>query len=245
MTTFLQEKATWLFVGLCLLFVAIKLLFLGYGDAFPLSDQATAFTWPVVLTIVLIGFLGLLADRGLGFPRPLADAALERRSLVWAGVSGVLYGVVTIGMSWGEAWLHPSQTAEWAHEPLPWAIPFYTFGAIFLELGLRLGLLCIFVWLFHKLVFRGRFFTATFWTVNCIVALYEPSAYMIPDAQAGRWGAVALAFVQPLYLTNVFEGWLLFRFGWLSPIVFRFVFYLVWHVAYGGLAQPFVQPAGG
>jgi hypothetical protein len=44
-----------------------------------------------------------------------------------------------------------------------------------------------------------------------------------------------LAPLEPLYWTNVFEGWLLLRYGWVSPIVFRFAFYLVWHVIYGGL----------
>ena len=41
----------------------------------------------------------------------------------------------------------------------------------------------------------------------------------------------------PLYLSNVFEGWLLLRYGWFSPFVFRLSFYLFWHILYGGLAH--------
>ena len=51
----------------------------------------------------------------------------------------------------------------------------------------------------------------------------------------GDWTSVALTPLQPLYLSNVFEGWLLLRFGWFAPIVFRLAFYLLWHVVYGGL----------
>jgi hypothetical protein len=37
--------------------------------------------------------------------------------------------------------------------------------------------------------------------------------------------------------TNVYEGWLLRRYGWLAPIVFGAVFYLLWHVLFGGMAK--------
>jgi hypothetical protein len=45
--------------------------------------------------------------------------------------------------------------------------------------------------------------------------------------------------VEPLYLSNVFEGWLLLRYGWFIPIVFRLAFYLVWHILFGGFAAPY------
>jgi hypothetical protein len=45
--------------------------------------------------------------------------------------------------------------------------------------------------------------------------------------------------VEPLYLSNVFEGWLLFRYGWFTPIVFRLAFYLVWHISFGGFAASY------
>jgi len=46
---------------------------------------------------------------------------------------------------------------------------------------------------------------------------------------------------QPLYLSNVFEGWLLLRYGWFTPIVFRLAFYLFWHILFGGLAEPYFR----
>ena len=58
------------------------------------------------------------------------------------------------------------------------------------------------------------------------------------EAARGDWLGVAATPLEPLYWTNLFEGWLLLRFGWFSPIVFRLAFYLVWHILYGGLAGP-------
>jgi hypothetical protein len=71
------------------------------------------------------------------------------------------------------------------------------------------------------------------------VALYEIWPYLVVDFHAGRWGSIALSAIQPLYLSNVFEGWLFYRFGWFMPIVFRLAFYLVWHILFGGFAGPY------
>jgi hypothetical protein len=120
----------------------------------------------------------------------------------------------------------------------PWSVPFYTFGAIFLEFLLRLGGICILFWLIHVLILRRRWRSAVFWIIAAVVSLYEIMPYMQRDIAQGHWGRATLALLEPLYWTNLFESWLLWRFGWLMPIVFRLAFYLVWHVIYGGLARP-------
>lgn len=74
-----------------------------------------------------------------------------------------------------------------------------------------------------------------FWVVNALVSFYEIMPATLVHVARGEWGAVALTPLEPLYWTNLFEGWLLLRFGWFAPIVFRFAFYLVWHIIYGGL----------
>ena len=75
-----------------------------------------------------------------------------------------------------------------------------------------------------------------FWLVAAIIALYEVWPLMDDDVAAGRWGNVVRALAGPLYLSNVFEGWLVLRYGWFSPVVFRLSFYPFWHILYGGLA---------
>lgn len=218
------------------LMAGIKLLFHFYPGGFPLSDQAAAFTWPTIAAIVLLAAFGLAADRSLGFPEPFTDPKNDRRGL-WISIAlGALYGAITVARDLAEHGVHPNATAaEWDHLPLPWSIPFYTFGAIFLELFLRLGLLCVGVWLIHVVLLRRRFRLVVFWVVACLVAAYEIIPYVSEDIAAEMWIALALAPLEPLYWTNVLEAWLLLRFGWVAPIVFRLAFYLIWHVLYGGL----------
>lgn len=228
------------FGAAALLLVAIKLLFDFYPGDFPVKGQAAAFTWPIVLGIILLGFLGLLAERristGTLFPEIFEDPRRERIGLIVAVATGLAYGVLTVVQDLGAPGAgNPLNIAEWPHVAWPWSVPFYTFGAILLEFMLRLGALCLLVWLIHAVVLRRCWLLPTFWVVNIVVATYEILPSVMEDVAAQRWAAVAWAPLEPLYWTNVFEGWLLLRFGWLSPIVFRLAFYLVWHIIYGGL----------
>ena len=220
--------------------ISIKLLFEHYPGDFPVKGQAEAFTWPLVSGVILIGLFGLLADRSLSaegrFPEPFTDGGRDRRALLIATATGAIYGLISIAGDLGSPGTgNPLALIKWPHVPWPWSIPFYNFGAIFLEVLLRLGALCIFVWVIHVVLLRRHWLMPVFWVVNLIVASYEILPIVLASVAIGNWRAVALAPLAPLYWTNVFEGWLLFRYGWVWPIIFRLTFYLVWHVIYGGL----------
>jgi len=234
----LRARSTIAFAVLALTLVGLKLLFDFYPGGFPGQSQAQAFTWLLVGGMIAFAAVGLFCDRSAGLPDPFADMARERRGLIVASITGALYGLVTIGMdvaSSGRTAL--GEPGEWIHMALPWSIPFYTFGAISLEFMLRLGGLCIVFWLLHVVVFRRRLRLPLFWLVAAIIALYEVWPLMADDVAAGHWGSVVRALAGPLYLSNVFEGWLVLRYGWFSPVVFRLSFYLFWHILYGGLAH--------
>jgi hypothetical protein len=237
-----SQRSAIVFLFTCALLLGLKLLFDFYPPDYTVRGQESAFAWPVVLSVIVIAALGLSADRALGLPKPFEDARRERTGFVWSTVTGVIYGLISIGGYIYSRQNHPLATSEWAHLPLPWSIPFYVYGAIFLEFLLRLGALCIVFWLLHVMIFRRRFRSGIFWIVNCFVALYEIVPYVQDYIQRGNWLGVLATPVDPLYLSNVFEGWLLLRFGWLAPIVFRISFYIVWHMLFGGLAKPYFVP---
>jgi len=237
---FFRRRSTFLFAALSLTLIAIKLLLDVFLTDLPLRDQASAFTWTLVLAIIAIGFAGLLADRASGLPDPLTDAARDWRGIRLATITGAIYGLITIGMYiWHPAHSPLNPGSGWDHVRLPWSIPFYTFGAIFLEYLLRLGALCIGFWFIDVLILRRCFRLPVFWLLNLMIALYEIWPYLAQDIHAGHWGSVARLPVEPLYLSNIFEGWLLLRYGWFTPIVFRLAFYLFWHILFGGFAAPY------
>ncbi len=230
-----QLSSRALFLVTCLVLVGIKLLFEVQPQNFPLHEQASAFTWQAIVTVLALGTAGLFAEGALRLPRPGEDTKRDRLALAWATIAGIAYGLITIGLDFVDRYQHPLAPGSSVHMPLPWSIPFYVFGAIFLELLLRLGAICIAVWLISSLLLRRRHFNAVFWTVTCLVALYEILPHLLHDITQKNWIAIASTPVQPLYFSNVFEGWLLLRFGWFAPILFRLTFYAVWHILYGGL----------
>jgi hypothetical protein len=228
-----------LFTAVSAIFIGIKLLFAFYPGEFPIKSQTEAFSWPLIGAILLIGLGGLFGDHASGLPVPFAERLRGRHGLFWSVLTGLAYGCLTVVMQL----VHPTTSilntrATWDHVEWPWSVPFYTFGAIFLEFLLRLGGICIIFWLVHVLILRRRWRSAVFWIIAAVISLYEIMPYMQRDIAQGNWGRAALSLLEPLYWTNLFEGWLLWRFGWLMPIVFRLAFYLVWHVIYGGLARP-------
>ncbi|MEY2520949.1 MAG: hypothetical protein QOF24_2708 [Verrucomicrobiota bacterium] len=236
---FLLKRSTVLFGALSLGIVIIKVGLQFLLTDLPLRDQASAFTWSLVLSIIAIGFLGLLADRASGFPDSLSDPQRDRRGIGIATITGGAYGLITIGMYvWHPMHSPLNPSSGWDHVPLPWSIPFYTFGAIFLEYLLRLGALCISFWLVSVVLLRRHLRLTMFWALNLFISLYEIWPYLGPDIHAGRWGSVARLPFEPLYLSNVFEGWLFLRYGWVTPIVFRMAFYILWHLLFGGFAAP-------
>ena len=57
-----------LFVGLCALVIAIKLLFALYPGDFPIKQQAEAFGWPMIAMLIAIGLAGLSRITARGCP---------------------------------------------------------------------------------------------------------------------------------------------------------------------------------
>ena len=226
------------FLAAAALMLALKFLFDLQPHDFPLRDQASAFAWPAVLMALGLAVAGRFAERSLGWPLHSLDSTLARAGLLYASVAGAAYGVITIAQFAVTRGGHPLADSAWVHVPLPWSVPFYTYGTLFLEFMLRLGFLTILTWGLYVVLLRRRLPNTIFWSVNVLVSLFEIWPFLARDIQQNDWLSVAATPVEPLFLSNVYEGWLLRRYGWLAPIVFRAVFYLLWHVLFGGLAKP-------
>jgi hypothetical protein len=143
----------------------------------------------------------------------------------------LVYGVITV--------IEDLRSPSPVHLKLPLSIPFYAYGAILLEIMLRLFAITFLVWLFSNVLLRGRWQTQVFWIAAIIAALYEPLPFMRADLTVVSGLGVAIVLlgwaIQPLFLANVITGWLFRKYGFLAALVMRLSFYLVWHIVYGGL----------
>ncbi|MEP6743264.1 MAG: hypothetical protein ABJB61_12250 [bacterium] len=220
-----------IYLGLIAFMVAVKVLFLLFPTVFPGADQEGAFAWTTILAIAVMGLIGLVLARRTGFPEIWDSKVSNRQRFLIPTFIGLVYGVITV--------LKDLPNPEPVHLKLPLSIPFYTYGALLLEIMLRLFAIPLLVWIFSNLILRGRWQTQVFWLAAIVVALYEPLPYMREQLSGVSGLAISIVLVKwaiaPLFLANVITGWLFRKYGFLSALVMRLSFYLVWHIVYGGL----------
>ncbi|MDQ3950303.1 MAG: hypothetical protein M3282_08140 [Gemmatimonadota bacterium] len=218
--------------------IAAKLYFLDHPADFPLEAQASAFEWRLLLTLASCGLFGLLLAPYARFPDMWDRAVQHRKRLLVPIVWGVLYGLVTVVRDL------PNPSGE--HLYYPASIPFYAFGAVFLEILLRLFGVTLITWLVGEVFLMGHLRNAAFWVANVLTSLYEPLPHVWDDLQRVEQPVqVPVTLVNwafhPMFLSNLLTGYLYRRFGFLSAVLFRLSFYAVWHVGYGNFwrFQPF------
>jgi hypothetical protein len=225
------SRRTWLTYAACVaILVAVKLFFLVVPATFPGADQATAFSWPLVIGVSVFGAIGLILSPYARIPDPWDPSVSDYQRFGLPVLDGFAYGLITV--------LRDLSRPSDVHLAFPASIPFYLFGGVFLEILLRLFGLTVLTLLLWKLLLRGRAYGAAFWTANVLVALYEPLPFIKEElahsAHLAGPGILVDWALQPLFLANVLTGYLYRRYGFLNAVTLRVAFYAVWHVAYGG-----------
>jgi hypothetical protein len=207
-----------------------KLYFLDNPTDFPLEAQQTAFEWRVLLAVASCGLFALVLAPYARFPDMWDRAVPHGKRLVAPVIWGIVYGLVTVVRDL------PNPSGD--HLYYPASIPFFAYGAIFLEILLRLFGVTLIAWLIGELLLFGHLRNMAFWIGNVVMSLYEPLPQIWEDLQrVERPEQAAVTVVNwgfhPLFLANLLTGYLYRRFGFLSAVLFRMSFYAVWHVGYG------------
>jgi hypothetical protein len=219
------------YLALIAFLAAVKIVFLLFPTTFPLEEQESAFYWTTISIIALMGFVGFALARRTGFPEIWDARVSNKQRFLIPAVIGLVYGFITV--------LKDLSAPADIHLRLPLSIPFYAYGAVFLEIMLRLFALPFLVWLISNLILRGRWQTVVVWFAVIVAALYEPSMYLEKQLASASGFAVVLVLlkwlIEPLFLANVVTGWLFRKYGFLAAVIMRLSFYLVWHIIYGGL----------
>jgi hypothetical protein len=229
--------STKIYLGLIAFMVAVKVIFLLFPSVFPLADQEVAFSWTTILAITGMGFIGLILARRTGFPEIWDTSVSNRQRFLIPTAIGLVYGVIRV--------IQDLPSPAPVHLQLPLSVPFYAYGALLLEIMLRLFAIPLLVWLFSNVILGGRWQTQVFWIAAIIAALYEPLPFMREQLSGVSGLAVPIILIkwaiEPLLLANVVSGWLFRKYGFLAALVMRLSFYLVWHIIYGGLISTAIR----
>src|SRR5262245_4503943 len=176
--------------------VLVKLAFRWLGLRAPIPSQDLALSWRMIALIAGMGVTGIALSDWLGVPGFWGSGVSPWLIFALPAALGLAYGT----------WMAVTDLPRPAPVPLESAFAplFYAYGAIFLEVFLRLFAITALVSL-AVLAFGGGAEQPAFWIAAVIAALYEPTPFMIDTARqaTGLGKARALGYlVRPLFLTN-------------------------------------------
>jgi len=198
------------------------------------ATQDEAFGWPVIGVVALAGGISVWLGPRVGLPGLWDSDIPTRKRLLLPAVAGLGMGVVTLTL---QAFTDFAQIVAAAanvssiNVPFPGSLLFYSGGAIILESVHRLILITLPLWLTANVVLRKRRQIQVFWVLAVLTSAIEPAEQV--TFLAGHPGLMLLSGVSTFGI-NLFEAYVLRRYGFLAPLAFRLAHYAVWHII-GGL----------
>jgi len=224
------------YLGLMAYLVLVKLILTFLPAVFRSAAQAAVFQWKWITIFTATGLLGVfLADR-TGFPAAWGGGISNRARILLPAALGAGLGVLAIGTEVATGWtkfVAAKMNLPTIHIDFPASALIYPGGAIIVEVAYRIFLMPFFLWLVSSMILRGRAQEQTFWALAVITSAIEPVTQDLSGMLAGQATfAFALVFIED-YALNFSQAWLFRRYGFLSAVLLRVFFYLVWHVLWG------------
>jgi len=231
-----RRELTWFLATAGVLALAIAAVFHLQPWPTPLKAQADLFGWGQTLIYLAMGAAGVAVLPGTRVPPTPGLHEHDRwlRIVGWSVGLGLVYGAVDLALNrltpWG-AHMAANNAANgytFSNVAPPWSLLHYAHGAILSECAFRLAPILIMTWLVSRVLLRGRYETAAFWTFATLAAFIEPLEKAV---LLRKWPLDGLT---PMEQAMTFEAvfWqfafavLLRRFGWASPILARYGYYL-------------------
>ena len=222
------------YLGLMAYLVGVKLTLSLFPAIFRSPSQAAVFSWPLLPIWAATGLLGVKLARRTGFPEAWGGRISNRQRFLVPALLGLALGLLAVATELRTNWAGLA-AAKYGlasiHIDFPASALVYPGGAVIVEVLYRLLPLPLLLWLISSLALRGRWQVQTFWALAVLLSLVEPLSQDLSLGEFGT-GVMAAVFVQD-YALNLSQAALFRRYGFLSAIALRVVFYLVWHVAYG------------
>lgn len=216
------------FLGLVLLMLSGKIAWTIGGVNHPLVQQWTA-SWPA---IILVGIVGLLVyygvSRKVGFPSLWDGGVSNNQRLLIPAILGLSVAAIEIAISLLQ------HLPKDIHVPLPYSIPVYLTGGIFLELLYHFIPILLLTWVISGLVLKDRYQDRVFWISAILLALWEPAMQLLGMLNMGMVSSLPFAIMLFVFIftANIIPLALFRRYGFLAPVVFRMTDYLLWHIIF-------------
>jgi hypothetical protein len=227
------SKSVLIFFGLVFYLVLVKLIITFFPAVFRSTAQAAVFEWKFLGIWAALGWLGVVLAGITGFPEPWNGGISNLRRLLFAALIGIGLGILAIATDSLTGWTQfvaAKMKIQSIHIDFPASLLIYPGGAIIVNILYRIFPIPLLLWLISNVIFKGRMQNRIFWILAILLALIEPFSDL--GLKELGYPTMVAVFSQD-YALNLLESWLFRKFGFLTPILMRISFYLIWHVLWG------------
>jgi hypothetical protein len=126
----------------------------------------------------------------------------------------------------------PSIHIDW-----PASLLIYPGGAIIVEVLYRTFLIPVLLWLVSSVILRGRFEDRLFWTLAALTSLLEPLSQDLTGILHGPQPFTSGIVFAEDFALNFVQAATFRKYGFVSAVWVRVVFYLLWHVLWPALGH--------
>ncbi len=150
------------------------------------------------------------------------------KGLVIAVALAGLFGLIIVAVE------HLVPLGRNINVPFPYSLAFYPAIAFYVEIIFHIIPLALLLFLARNLLDQSKL-TDKIWIVLFIVALLEPLFQTIVSDNSEYSTALTAYIALHIFLINLTQLFLFRKYDFLSMILFRLVYYLIWHVLWGHL----------
>ena len=227
------SRSVAIFLGLILYLILVKLIITFLPAVFRSTAQAAVFDWKFLGIWTLLGWIGVVLAGITGFPEPWNGGISNKRRLLLAIGIGFGLGILAIATDSLTGWTQfvaSKMRMKSIHIDFPASILIYPGGAIIVNIIYRIFPIPVLLWLISNLILKKRMQDRIFWILAILLSFVEP----LSDLGLKELGylTMTVVFIQD-YVLNFLESWLFRKYGFLTPILMRISFYLIWHVLWG------------
>lgn len=194
--------------------------------------QAAFFQWLPLALISVVGFIGVVLSERTGFPDAWTAPIPQWKRLGLPIVVGLAFSIIPVTL---DSLTHYEQLIAARHglvQQYTGFVPMllaFTAGAIIVEVVYRLLPIPLVMWL-CSLVLKQRGQSVIFWVLAVLTALLEPLG-SVQDLGVIP-GPVLPIVALNLFAFNFAQAAFFRKYGFLSAILVRVAFYVVWHALY-------------
>jgi hypothetical protein len=227
-------RAGWLLFAYLVFVKLVLLVAASASPGFRSPSQAGVFAWWFLGALLVSGALAIWLNHWVELEPLWSPTIPLGERLTQPILLGLVLGSMSIGVDVLTGWAKASAAQVGVpsiHIPWPNSLLIYPGGAIIFDVLYYLvpiTLLLAIVKVARR--WDGTPPAAFFWPIGVLAALIEPVTQM--GAIPGHPMARSVTFAQD-FLLNLVQVWTYRRAGWVSAVVLRVAFYMVWHVLWG------------